>query len=96
MSVRETYSAPGNPAALAGKALNFVKKNKPAGTHLKVVEIKEAGSSYTASGRSEDGFLHDSEIRVEVRPDFDGGSVMEVDANDDKFGRLLVKLRREL
>jgi hypothetical protein len=67
---------------VAQKALNIIKKNKPAAAHLKIFEIKEAGSSYTAIGRSEDGFLRDSEIRVEVRPDYDGRCLIEVDAND--------------
>jgi hypothetical protein len=81
---------------VAPKALNIIKKNKPSGTNLKVFEIRETGSSYTAIGRSDGGLLHDSEIRVEIRSDYDDGSIIEVEANDDKFGRLLVRLRREL
>ena len=96
MSARETYSAPGKPSTLARKALNIIKQNKPSGAHLKVFEIKESGSSYTAIARSEDGLLHDSEIRIEVRPDYGDGSRIEVEANDDKFDRLLVKLRKQL
>jgi hypothetical protein len=81
---------------VAKRALTIIKKNKPAGANLKVFEIKETGGSYTAIGRSEDGILHDSRIEVEVSPDYGEGSLIEVEANDDKFRRLLIHLRKHL
>src|SRR5690348_15037626 len=92
----ERYSSAGKPAAIARKALDIIKKNKPAGAHLTVFEIKESGSSHIAIGRSEDGILHNSKIAVEVRPGHEDACLIEVEANDDKFHRLLVRLRKEL
>ena len=80
MTECENYSAPGKPGAVAKKALNIIKRNKPAGANLKIFEIKESGVSFTAIGRSEDGVFHDSEIRVEVRPAAGDGSLVEVEA----------------
>ena len=96
MSAREFYSTTGKPLRVAEKALEIIRRNKPKGANLTVFEIvEEAGGTVAAIGRSEGGIFHDSQIEVAVWSE-GGVTRVEVEANDDKFTKLLVKLRKKL
>ncbi len=96
MSAREFYSTSAKPMSVAKKALEIIRRNKPKAAHLTVFEIvEEADGTVVAAGRSEGGLFHDSEIEVAAWSE-NGVTRIEVEANDDKFTRLLVKLRKAL
>ncbi len=96
MSAHEFYSTSAKPMTVAKKALEVIKRNKPKDAHLTVFEIvEERDGTVVATGRSEGGVFHDSEIEVAAWTE-DGVTRIEVEANDDKFSKLLVKLRKAL
>ncbi len=96
MSAREFYSTSAKPKTVAKKALEIIRRNKPKAANLTVFEIVEEGDgTVTAVGRSEGGIFHDSEIEVAAWSE-GGITCIEVEANDDKFTKLLVKLRKAL
>jgi len=95
--MRETYTVRPKPVTVAKKALAIIKRHKPPGANLTKFTIDQAAERATATATSQEGILHNSEIRVEMRPGYDGsGSVVEVSANDEKTANLLAKLRRGL
>lgn len=90
-----TFTVKGSPAGIAKKALEVMKRSRVKEANLQRFELVEDGGRLIALARSEGGFFHNSEVRVEVERQ-GGNTVVDIIANDEKTASLITRLRKIL